>query len=67
MASRNAGTTGARTEKEPLAHTSEGQGCPKCGAPTEMGFGLAGGGYGPYAYCSDDACDYFEKWQEGGA
>jgi hypothetical protein len=26
--------------------------CPKCGGETEMGFGLAGGGYGVYAYCS---------------
>lgn len=26
--------------------------CPKCGGETETGFGLAGGGYGVYAYCS---------------
>jgi hypothetical protein len=25
--------------------------CPSCGAETETGFGLAGGGYGPYTYC----------------
>ncbi len=25
--------------------------CPTCGAETEIGFGLAGGGYGPYTYC----------------
>lgn len=26
--------------------------CPKClGTNLEMGFGLAGGGYGPYSYC----------------
>lgn len=25
--------------------------CPTCGAETETGFGLAGGGYGPYTYC----------------
>jgi hypothetical protein len=29
-----------------------------------MGFGLAGGGYGPYAYCIADDCGYFEKWPE---
>ncbi len=38
--------------------------CPKCGEPTYSGFGLAGGGYGPYAYCTAEGCDYFEKWQE---
>lgn len=26
--------------------------CPKCGGETEQGFGLAGGGYGVYSYCS---------------
>lgn len=25
--------------------------CPTCGSELEMGFGLAGGGYGPYSYC----------------
>lgn len=25
--------------------------CPKCGEPTEQGFGLAGGGFGVYTYC----------------
>jgi hypothetical protein len=29
--------------------------CPKCKGPTEMGFGLAGGGYGAYTYC--EACN----------
>ncbi|WP_336491693.1 hypothetical protein [Methylobacterium nigriterrae] len=29
--------------------------CPLCGAETEMGFGLAGGGCGVYLYC--EACD----------
>lgn len=30
---------------------------------TEMGFGLAGGGYGAYQYCED--CGFIlEKWQE---
>jgi hypothetical protein len=35
--------------------------CPKCGTPTEGGFGLAGGGYGPYVYCPADGCGYFAK------
>lgn len=25
--------------------------CPDCKVPYEVGFGLAGGGYGPYTYC----------------
>lgn len=25
--------------------------CPKCLSPLEMGYGLAGGGIGPYMYC----------------
>jgi hypothetical protein len=25
--------------------------CPKCMVPSEVGFGLAGGGYGAYTYC----------------
>lgn len=28
--------------------------CPKCAGETTEGFGLAGGGYGPYTYC--EAC-----------
>ena len=35
--------------------------CPKCRCRTEMGFGLAGGGYGVYVYCLK--CDYFAKHQ----
>lgn len=38
--------------------------CPKCGSNTEMGYGLAGGGVGPYVYCTNEACDYFEKFQD---
>jgi hypothetical protein len=37
--------------------------CPKCGGETEMGFGLAGGGYGPYRWCPECA-EVIEKWQE---
>jgi hypothetical protein len=35
--------------------------CLQCGARTEHGFGLAGGGYGPYVFCPNEACGYFSK------
>lgn len=38
--------------------------CPKCGSELEMGFGLAGGGYGAYEYCTNEKCNQFTKWQE---
>lgn len=39
--------------------------CPKCGGPVVQGYGLAGGGIGPYRYCeSDTDCDFFEKEPE---
>ena len=38
--------------------------CPKCNSELEMGYGLAGGGIGPYVYCSNEQCDYFEKFQD---
>ena len=37
--------------------------CPKCGGEITFGFGLAGGGYGPYWLCLTDDCDFFEKTQ----
>lgn len=37
--------------------------CPTCGAATEFGYGLAGGGMGVYVYCPTDGCDYFAKHQ----
>ncbi len=37
--------------------------CPKCGEPTLPGFGLMGGGYGPYVVCETDNCDFFAKRQ----
>lgn len=30
---------------------SESEKCPHCDKPTIVGFGLAGGGYGPYTFC----------------
>lgn len=41
-----------------------GQKCPKCGAETEMGYGLAGGGIGVYEYCTNSKCDHFDKWPD---
>lgn len=38
--------------------------CPKCGACLIYGYGLMGGGVGPYVLCDGDACDYFEKQPE---
>jgi hypothetical protein len=38
--------------------------CPKCGGELEWGYGLAGGGMGPYALCASDECDWFQKWQD---
>lgn len=38
--------------------------CPKCGADTLYGYGLAGGGFGVYWCCENDACDYFFKRQD---
>lgn len=40
--------------------------CPHCGSELEVGFGLAGGGYGAYTYCPAEDCGkYFDKTQEG--
>lgn len=37
--------------------------CPRCGAETEMGYGLAGGGCGVYLWC--DVCqDVVSKTQD---
>jgi hypothetical protein len=38
--------------------------CPKCKQPVVMGYGLAGGGIGPYWACETDECDFFYKKQD---
>lgn len=35
--------------------------CPKCDSWITHGFGLAGGGFGPYWSCNNDACNWFRK------
>jgi hypothetical protein len=39
--------------------------CPKCGGPTATGYGLMGGGLGPYTFCLEDACTWMDKQQDG--
>jgi hypothetical protein len=42
--------------------TDEADLCPKCGgSEIHHGYGLAGGGIGPYRTCLNDNCDFFEK------
>jgi hypothetical protein len=39
--------------------------CPYCRTELDVGFGLAGGGYGAYTYCPAEDCGkYFDKTQE---
>ena len=38
--------------------------CKKCGKEMRIGYGLAGGGFGPYFYCETEGCDGFEKFQD---
>lgn len=55
-----AATDEQKKHKRPLLNV-----CPHCGAETESGFGLAGGGYGIYVSCPNDKCpgEYFDKIQ----
>jgi hypothetical protein len=45
--------------------TQQNPPCPKCGAELLYGFGLAGGGFGSYEFCSNDDCEHFKKEQVG--
>ena len=38
-------------KRDDLPEFYQGDHCPKCGGEQEVGFGLAGGGYGVYTYC----------------
>ncbi len=44
----------------------EKQQCIHCGTDLEMGYGMAGGGMGPYLYCPNENCKEptFEKFQD---
>lgn len=33
----------------------------ECGGVLEHGFGLAGGGFGPWAFCTSEGCERFYK------
>lgn len=42
----------ALSEQRPEIPTQQGDGiCPECKVEEEIGFGLAGGGFGAYGYC----------------
>jgi len=51
-------------EKDPPKF--DGVRCPKCQQPVVMGYGLMGGGIGPYWVCDTDGCDFFYKKQDSG-
>ena len=38
--------------------------CDKCGKEMQCGYGLAGGGIGPYFYCETENCNGFVKFQD---
>ena len=38
--------------------------CNKCGKEMQVGYGLTGGGIGPYFYCETEGCDGFVKFQD---
>lgn len=40
--------------------------CPRCGGELIYGYGLAGGGMGPYEICENEECTHFEKTQDMG-
>lgn len=46
-----------------LARFNEIEKCPICGCRVTGGFGLAGGGYGPYRYCERVGCRFWIKRQ----
>jgi hypothetical protein len=52
----------SEVEPQALAPRDDGK-CQYCGGETEIGYGLAGGGIGPYTYCMrcGRICD---KWPD---
>ena len=46
----------------PKPEVTKKQKCSECGAELEMGYGLAGGGMGPYLYCPTHGI--LEKWDD---
>jgi hypothetical protein len=57
--------TGMTQRPTPVTAELEKNQCPHCGTELDIGFGLAGGGYGAYTYCPSETCGkYFDKTQE---
>jgi hypothetical protein len=45
-----------------MSERDDGDKCPKCGGNSVVyGYGLMGGGCGPYEICTTEGCDYFHK------
>ncbi len=44
----------AASKREDLPDMGSHDACPTCQGPLQIGFGMAGGGYGVYTYC--EAC-----------
>lgn len=59
----NDGNNAFRHHIESPGPPVEGVPCPKCGEQLIMGFGLAGGGYGPYTCCPSGCVEGFSKFQ----
>jgi hypothetical protein len=45
-----------------MSDPSDDDKCPHCGRELETGFGLAGGGFGPYTYCPEHGV--IDKFQD---
>lgn len=56
--------TGLRETGERPVIRDENAFCPKCGAEALVGYGLAGGGFGSYEYCTAKGCNWFHKIYE---
>jgi len=51
----------AATAEELSELTKDGMRCPKCGDELIAGFGLLGGGYGPWIVCNNPGCGFTKK------
>ena len=60
----NDGNNAFRHQVESVGPMSEGQQCPKCKQQLLMGYGLAGGGFGPYTMCPAGCEEGFAKFED---